>query len=146
MESPDDYGLIAQSRIPENLVPVPEYGDLLTLDSLLGDVYSVQHHGEDSTQAIQSVALHLLNMYGIISGKTTRPGWPIDRAIRTRGVFHKLDPPALGSTLTIRHLFSGGGVVKPVMRSQYVYSVYITWMELHRSTVEQWYEKYVVPE
>lgn len=137
MEGPDDFGLIAQSRIPENLVPVPAHNDGLPLDSLFGDAYGVQHHGDDSPQAIQSVALHLLNMYGIISGRTTRPRWPIDRAIRTRGVFQKLDPPALGSALTIRHLFSGGGVVTPVTRSQYVVSVYTAWMELHRSTVEQ---------
>ena len=146
MEGPDDFGLIARSRIPENLVPVPAHSDELPLDSLLGDAYGVQHHGDDSAQAIQSVAVHLLNLHGIISGKTTHPRWPIGRAIRTRGVFRKLDPPALGSALTIRHLFPGGGVVTPVTHSQYVVSVYEAWMELHHSTVEQWYERYVVPD
>ena len=145
-EEPDATGLVAQSRIPENLVPVPAHGDALPLDSLCGDAYGVQHHGDDSPQAIQSVAVHLLNLHGIISGKTTRPGWPIGRALRTRGVFHKLDPPALGSALTFRHLFPGGGVVTPVTRSQYVASVYEAWMALRRSTVEHWYERYVVPD
>jgi len=126
-------------------VPVPAHSDALPLDPLLGDAYGVQHHGDDSPQAIQSVAVHLLNLYGIISGKTTRPGWPIGRALRTRGVFHKLDPQALGSALTIRHLSPGGGVVTPITRSQYVVSVYEAWMALHRSIVEQWYERYVVP-
>ena len=142
----DVTGLIAQSRIPDNLVPVPAHSDALPLDSLWGDAYGVQHHGGTSPQAIQSVALHLLNLHGIISGTTTRPGWPIERALRTRGVFHKLDPPTLGSALTFRHLFSGGGVVTPVTRSQYVVSVYEAWMALHRSIVEQWYERYVVPD
>jgi hypothetical protein len=145
-EVPDATGLVAQSRIPENLVPAPALSDALQLDSLFGDAYGVQHHGEDLPQAIQSVAVHLLNLHGIISGKTTSPGWPIGRALRTRGIFHKLDPPALGSALTIRHLFSGGGVVTPVTRCQYVVSVYEAWMALHRSTVEQWYERYVVPD
>jgi hypothetical protein len=146
MEESDDFGLIAQSRIPENPVRVPSLSDAIPLDALFGDAYGVQHHGEDSPQAIQSVAVHLLNLYGIISGKTTSPRWPIGRAIRVRGVFHKLDPPALGCALTIRHLFSGGGIVTPVTRSQYVVSVYEAWMALHRSTVEQWYERYVVPD
>ena len=145
-EGPDTTGLVAQSRIPENPVPVPAHGTAQALDALFGDAYGVQHHGEDSPQAIQSVAVHLLNLHGIISGKTTRPRWPIGRALRTRGVFHKLDPPAFGSALTIRHLFPGGGVVTPVTRSQYVVSVYEAWMVLHRSTVEQWYERYVVPD
>ena len=125
-------------------MPVPAHSDVLVLDSLWGDAYGVQHHGGDSPQAVQSVAVHLLNLHGIISGKTTSPGWPIERALRTRGVFRKLDPPTLGSALTFRHLFPGGGVVAPVTRSQYVVSVYEAWMALHRSVVEQWYERYVV--
>jgi len=34
----------------------------------------------------------------------------------------------------------------PVTRTQYVVSVYEAWMSLHRATVEQWYERYVVPD
>jgi hypothetical protein len=110
---------------------------------LFGDAYGVQHHGEDSPQAIQSVAAHLLNVHGIISGRTTRPGWALGRAVRKKGVYHKLTPPSLGSALTIRHLSAGGGVTIPVTRTQYVLSVYEAWMSLHRSTIEQWYERYV---
>jgi len=141
---PDLTDLVAQSRIPEKSVPVPPHSDALSLEALCGDAYGVQHHGEDSPQAIQSVAVHLLNLHGIISGSTTRPGWPIERALRTRGVFHKLEPPALGSALTYRHLFAGGGIVTPVTRSQYVVSVYEAWMARHRATVQQWYEQHVV--
>jgi hypothetical protein len=136
--------LVAQSKIPGNVVPVPARRDAATIDLLWCDAYGVQHHGGDSPQAIQSVAVHLLNLHGIISGKTTRPKWPIDRALRVRGVFHKLAPPALGSMLTIRHLFPGGGVVAPVAYNQYVISVYESWMARHRSIVEEWYERYVV--
>lgn len=141
--APDDTGLVQQSSIPATAAYVPDRDDA-PLESLLGDAYGVQHHGGESPQAIQSVAVHLLNMHGIISGKTTLPGWPIDRALRKRGVFHKLEPPALGSALSIRHLFPGGGVVLPVTRGRYVISVYEVWMSLHRSTVEEWYERYVV--
>lgn len=137
--------LLPRSRIPEPPVEIPSCNDA-SLDVMFGDAYGVQHHGGQSAQAIQSVAVHLLNIHAIIAGKTTQPGWAIDRALRKRGVFHKLTPPALGGALTIRHLFPGGGVVLPVTRTQYVRSVYAAWMALHRSTVEQWYERYVAPD
>jgi Family of unknown function (DUF5946) len=144
--NPDATDLVSRSRIPETVVQIPTSSEASSLDSLLGDAYGVQHHGEDSPQAIQSIAGHLLNLHGIISGKTTRPGWALGRALRIRGVFHKLDPPAIGSALTIRHLFPGGGVVTPVTHTQYALSVYEAWMALHRFTVEKWYERYVVPD
>jgi hypothetical protein len=144
IDGADDAGLLVQSRIPHNLVPVPAHNDVLPLDFLHDDAYGVQHHGDNFPQTIQSVAVHLLNLHGIISGRTRRPLWPIDRALRRRGVFHKLEPPALGRALTVRHLFPGGGVITPATRRQYVVSVYEAWMAIHRSTVEQWYGRYVV--
>jgi hypothetical protein len=137
--------LLASSKIPEPPADIPTCNDA-SLGSLYADAYGVQHHGDESPQAIQSVAVHLLNIHGIITGKTTRPGWAINRALRKRGVFHKLSPPPLGSTLTIRHLFPGGGVLVPITRGQYALSVYGAWMSLHRPTVEQWYERYVLPD
>ena len=145
LRDPEATDLLPRSRIPEPPVEIPACNDA-SLDSLYADAYGVQHHGDESPQAIQSVAVHLLNIHGIIAGKTTRPGWALGRAVRKRGVFRKLSPPALGSALTIRHLFPGGGVLVPVTRTQYVLSVYAAWMALHRSTVEQWYEHYVVPD
>jgi hypothetical protein len=145
LRNPEGTNLIPQSRIPETVVAIPARGGA-SFDSLLADAYGVQHHGDESPQAIQSVALHLLNVHGIIAGRTTRPGWALGRGVRTKGVFHKLTPPALGSALTIRHLFPGGGVDTPVTRTQYVLSVYEAWMSLHRATVERWYERYIVPD
>ena len=135
--------LLPRSRIPEPPAEIPARRDA-SLDVLYADAYGVQHHGDTSPQAIQSVAVHLLNIHAIITGRTTRPGWAINRALRKRGVFHKLSPPALGSALTIRHFFPGGGVAAPITRTQYVLSVYGAWMSLHGATVEQWYERYVV--
>jgi len=143
---PDATDLVSRSRIPDTVAPIPTSGEDSSLDALFGDAYGVQHHGEDSSQAVQSVACHLLNLHGIISGHTTVHGWALARALRIRGVFHKLEPPALGRALTIRHLFRGGGVRTPATRTQYVLSVYGVWMSLHRSTVERWYERYVVPD
>ena len=89
---PDETEVLAQSRIPETTARIPSVTAALSLDPLLGDAYGVQHHGDESPQAVQSVAGHLLNLHGIISGRT----------------------------------------------------VYNAWMTIHRSTVEQWYERYVV--
>jgi len=143
LQERDANDLLRRSRVPETPVVIPPRTDA-ALDGVFGDAYGVQHHGEESPQAIQSVAVHLLNVHGIVAGKTTRPGWTLARALRTKGVFHKLTPPPLGRALTIRHLFPGGGVEVPVTRTQYVVSVYESWMSLHRATVEQWYERYVV--
>ena len=142
--APDFEGLISGSRIPDLVAAIPASTNASSFDSVFGDAFAVQHHGEDSPQAIQSVAGHLLNIHGIISGQTTRPGWALARALRIKGVFHKLQPPPLGSALTIRHLFPGGGVVTPITRTQFALSVYEAWMSLHRSTVEQWYERFVI--
>ncbi|MBI5565051.1 MAG: hypothetical protein HY870_09155, partial [Chloroflexi bacterium] len=59
-------------------------------NALLVDAYTTQHPGVSSNQAIQSVAVHLLTLYGILER-----GVSIERAIwlRTRplrdGVQHK---------------------------------------------------------
>src|SRR5262249_15038775 len=98
----DVHELVEHSRIPDSSVSLPAHDDATLIESLWGDAYGVQHHGGNSPQAVQSVAVHLLDLYGIISGKTTRPGWAIERALRVRGVFQKLSPPALGSALTFR--------------------------------------------
>jgi len=144
--NPETSGMLGESRIPEAAVAEPRARAEPSLDILIGDAYGVQHHGEESPQAIQSVAVHFLDLYGVVTGKTTTPGWAISRALRIKGVFHKLAPPPQGSALTIRHLFPGGGVTVPITRSQYVRSVYDTWMALHGATVVQWYERYVVPD
>jgi hypothetical protein len=142
---PQAAELVARSQVSETPIAIPARTDA-SLDALFGDAYGVQHHGDESPQAVQSVAAHLLNVHGVVSGRTTRPGWALGRATRKKGVFHKLTPPALGTALTIRHLFPGGGVAAPVTRTQYVLSVYEAWMSLHRSTVEEWYQQYVVPD
>src|SRR6185436_18111162 len=71
---PDATDLVSRSRIPETVVQIPASSDESSFDALLGDAYGVQHHGEDSPQAIQSVAGHLLNIHGLVSGHVTWSG------------------------------------------------------------------------
>jgi len=88
----------------------------------------------------QKDALALDSVWGDAYGGS----WVKRRALRTRGVFHKLEPPPLGCALTMRHLYPIEEADTVVTRSDYAYSVYNAWMGLHRTTVESWYERHVV--
>ncbi len=141
-EQPDPE-LIARSRVastPPLPPPRPE-----PLDALIVDAYAVQHHGDASPQAVQSVAVHLLTLHGILErGADLSHAIQLRlRPLRTRGVFHKLEPPALDSALTLRHLWPGGGVECPCLAGEYVQSVYAAWFGKHGATVADWYERHV---
>lgn len=139
--SPPEPELLTRSKAPHVTISWPQK-DALSLDPAWGDAYGVQYHGDDSP-AIQSVAIHLLTLHGTITRRANGM-WVKRRAMRTRGVFHKLESPSLGCALTIRHLFPSGGTDAVVTRSDYAYSVYESWIKLHRKTVESWYERRVV--
>jgi len=129
-------------RVTPDSRPQPQKATRV-LDAVWGDAYGVQHHGDNSAQAIQSVAIHLLTLHGAVTRKADGI-WVKNRALRTRGVFHKLEPPPLGCALTIRHLFPSEGTDLVVTPADYAYSVYDAWIALHRTTVKGWYERYVV--
>lgn len=118
------------------------------LEALLVDAYAAQHPGEPSPQAIQSVAVHLLVLHAVfmrgVAGDSAL--WVRRRALRTRGVFHWLDPDGRAPALTLRHLFPGGGVVTPVPSVAYARSVYASWAAAHEGTLAGWYEDYVLGE
>jgi hypothetical protein len=140
--SPPEAELLAHSRGPDVSLS-SSLKDAQPLDPVWGDAYAVQHHGGNSPQAIQSVAVHLLTLHGAITRRADGM-WVKRRALRTRGVFHKLEPPPLGCALTIRHLFASEKSDQVVTRSEYAYSVYEAWIKLHRKTVESWYERHVL--
>lgn len=142
MGRPPEAELLTQSSAPHVTISWSQK-EAVALDSVWGDAYGVQHHGEDSPQAIQSVAIHLLTLHGAITRRADG-SWVKRRALRTRGVFHKLEPPPLGCALTMRHLYPIEETDTVVTPSDYAYSVYNAWIELHRTTVERWYERHVV--
>lgn len=56
------------------------------------DTYAAQHPGRPNPQAIQSVAIHLLNMYGyLVLGRTVK----VPQATFTEKAFHSIAPPDL---------------------------------------------------
>ena len=143
-----DAALVAESRVPATTPRFTADARESSHRALLSDAYAVQHHGDDSPQAVQSVAVHLLALHGVLS-----EGHPVDsalwlrrRGLRRKGVFHKLAPPPLGSMLTVRHLFPGGGVVNLATYAAYAESVYAGWMGVHAGTVRDWYARFIVPD
>ena len=141
-----DPELVARSRIPPVLGPVAPPTKPGTLGALLADAYATQHHGGSNAQAVQSVAVHLLALHGVLrEGQPAEQAlWIRRRASRTKGVFSKLRPPPLGTALTIRHLFPGGGVAEPYSVDDYARSVYETWYAEHSAVVTEWYARYVI--
>jgi hypothetical protein len=124
-------------------------------NALLVDTYAVQHPGVPSNQAIQSVAVHLLTLYGVLER-----GVPVERAVwlRTRplreGAQHKhqrfvwLTPPSFVGSLKIADIVAAPTPQARAERAKdYVDNVWsIWWQTEHAPTLVQWYEQYVVPE
>jgi hypothetical protein len=142
---PPDEAILGGSTVPTDAA-LPSSVPGHSLEPIFLDAYAVQHHGEASAQAIQSVAIHLMTLHGVLARGVDvgNAQWVRLRTGRDRNVFEKLEPPALGSALTIRHLFAGGGVTKPCRRSDYIVSVYEAWMKVHGALVEGWYERLVL--
>jgi hypothetical protein len=87
-----DPELLRQSRashVPPALRPQK---DAQLLDPVWGDAYGVQHHGDDSPQAIQSVAIHLLTLHGAITRRADGM-WVRRRALRIRVFFTNWNLP-----------------------------------------------------
>lgn len=143
-----DSALVAASQIP----PAPESQNRLGAPTVPGvaalfvDAYAAQHHGDGSPPAVQSVAVHLLTLYGVFEANALpeQALWLRRRATRKRGVYHQLAPPPLGHALTIRHLFPGGGVEEPRSVADYVQSVYAIWAAHHHATLVDWYARYIL--
>jgi Family of unknown function (DUF5946) len=139
-----DPELIATTRVTVDVSPATPDGETSRYRTLLVDAYAAQHHGDDSAPAIHSVGVHLIALYGVLAGSV-----PVERvlwlrrhvSIGQKKDFHRLEPPALGSMLTLRHLYAGGGVDARCSIDAYVESVYRGWMALHGSTVHAWYER-----
>ena len=117
---------------------------------LITDAYAVQHPGSPSPQAIQSVAVHLLAMYGVLE-RGFEPDRALDMRVRAlqhgstpkRDRFHWLTPPDAEYSLTIAHVADGE---TPRLRTetseQWIHHVWEVW-SVHRSQAAEWFRRYV---
>lgn len=120
--------------------------------ALLVDAYAAQHPGVPSDQSINSVAVHLITLYGALDR-----GEPVDKAIwirqqavserssPKRGRFHWLMPPDFRGSVTVAEI-----VAQPTpeertgLALQYVVNVWQLWSQDHRAVVAGWYHTYVL--
>ncbi|MCB0197293.1 MAG: hypothetical protein KDJ65_35425 [Anaerolineae bacterium] len=120
-------------------------------NTLLVDAYAAQHPGQPSPQAIQSVAVHLITLYGVLI-----KGVAVDNAVWLRQQalhpgktgkkdrFEWLSPPNLFETITVADIVKQ---TTPSARTEqaahYVMSVWDAWSKPHEAVIAGWYEKYV---
>ena len=121
------------------------------LNGLLTDAYMVQHPGVPSPQAIQSVAVHLLALYGVLERDMPprQALWIRLQAVNERygqkhDRFHWLTPPSFANSLTVLD------IVQPptpgertAVLQQYVPSILSRWMADYAETIEVWYDRFV---
>jgi Family of unknown function (DUF5946) len=121
------------------------------LNQLITDAYMVQHHGVPSPQAIQSVAVHLLVLYGVFDQKAApaQALWIRQRALRTdigtkQGRFHWLTPPVVAHQITFAEVVHMPNPIARTNKAQeYMSHVWQHWSAQHRTIVANWYSTYV---
>jgi hypothetical protein len=124
------------------------------LNGLLVDAYAAQHPGTPSDQAIQSVAVHLLTLYGVLvrSAAPDQALWLRRRGLRDgrapkHSRFRWLAPPSFEGSLNVAAI-AAAPTPQPRagLAGQYVRQVWALWAADHQATVAGWYDQYVVPE
>jgi hypothetical protein len=121
-------------------------------NALIVDAYAVQHPGVPSAQSIQSVAVHLVTLYGILE-----IGEPVEKALwmrqqlvserdsPKRGRFTWLTPPDFSGSITIAAITSQPTPEeRTALAVQYVVNVWQLWSQEYREVVAGWYDKYVL--
>lgn len=116
-----------------------------SLHPLIVDAYAAQHPGDDSPQATQSVAVHLVVLEAVLGhGMTLDMAVPIRTATVETGRrghgFPKLEPMPPSWELTIadvagEHTEEGRGAAG----DRYVQSVWETWNASHGWLIEDWH-------
>jgi hypothetical protein len=116
--------------------------------ALLVDVYAVQHPGVPSNQTINSAAIHLMVLYGVLERGYNpsqalwlrmRPGRASTTPKHER--FHWLTPPSFAASLTIADVIADNNVLEAWGRS-----VWAAWAALHEKQIATWFERYVISE
>ena len=140
------WAIYSALNVGEPPIPPTPFGVLLV------DAYAVQHYGVPSPQAIQSVAVHLITLYGVLEA-----GQPVERAIwlRTRPLrdgktpkhsrHHWLTPPDFQGALTVADIVQEATPdTRATVMQQYIEAVWAIWAKVHRQTIVEWYQKGVL--
>ena len=129
------------------------YGELLgtlAIDPAAGatrvlcvDAYATQHPGSPNPQAIQSVAIHLLNMYGYLV-QHRQVGIP-QKSVTMHGhdgEFHWLEPPSFAQSRTVFDVpFDAPGDTIAKAARAWAESVWAAWSR-HHAQIAAWSATY----
>jgi hypothetical protein len=123
------------------------------LHELLMDAYAAQHPGIPSDQSIQSVAVHLITLYGVLvrghapsDGLTLRTRPLREQTGSKRGRFRWLTPPDLSGTVTVAAIAAAPTpAARATLVDDCVRLVWAAWAPGHEATIAGWYERYVLP-
>ncbi len=141
--SPSCWELYSYLLVGEPSVAPTQFG------ILLNDAYCVQHHGVSTKpQAIQSVAIHLLTLYGVLGLGHKNAKWVRDRLLRAdyRNRFTWLTPPKDNQAMTILQIIEGNSPQgRAALLEQYITTVYNSWVERHEPTLADWWQRFVLP-
>ncbi|HSH46652.1 MAG TPA: DUF5946 family protein [Longimicrobiales bacterium] len=107
---------------------------------LTQDTYAVQHSGDPSPQAVQSVGLHLVALHlalerGVEPG---RVGRELGRVVSNVSELHQLEPPPAESWLTIVDVAGARDLREHAMKvHRWAQSVWEAWAQ-HHDTIRAW--------
>jgi hypothetical protein len=118
---------------------------------LIIDAYCAQHPGVPGARQIQSVAVHLLALHGVLAR-----GMPVERAqwIRERGVrgsaeerhgrFGWLTPPELSSAGSIAAIVAQPDTEqRTACATAWIAAVHACWAALHGPVLDEWYARVI---
>ncbi len=123
-------------------------------NALIGDAYAAQHPGKPSDQAIQSVAVHLLVLHGVLvrGVDPAKALWIRRRALREKGTpgwsrFRWLESPSFEGSPTVSDVARGPSPVERAASArEYVHGVWSLWEAEHGRTLSEWYDAHVIPD
>ncbi len=103
------------------------------------DAYAAQHPGTPTPQATQSVAVHLLNLYGyLVRGRPVG----VPQFAGHKGAFPRLEPPSFEQTRTVADMpITGSHEEIAVAARAWAESVWAAWSERH-GLIAEWHAKY----
>lgn len=121
-------------------------------NGLLIDAYAAQHPGVPSNQATQSVAVHLLALYGVFEAGVSPQSalWVRQRALQfgrneaRHARYVWLTPPDFTGSITIREIVQLPTAERRTARvNDYVAAVWSLWAARELVTLASWYAKFV---
>ena len=123
-------------------------------NALLIDAYAAHHPGVPSPQAVQSVAVHLLTLYGVLVRGVAHGNalWVRQRALRVQkspkhSRFSWLTPPSFVRSPTVLDIVQAATpTVRTEQVEQYVAAVWSCWSQPYADVIATWYEQFVVPD